>query len=447
MFGIRPGLAKPWRFDAVSRCMPDRPRAVVALALTMSLLATAGRGMPSGSCITAIGDVDGDGVRDLLVSGRRPRGDECCWLVSSRRATVLGRVDSGIDQCGFGVATTGLEDVDCDGTPDFAVAASGVSCTLDTAEYPWRNDGFVDVYSGRTLELLTRIECGETTHSSAAWLAIDAAGDVDGDGSPDLLIGRPSLDVAELASCTIRSCVDGHVVRDLAKSTMQAGLPTFGSAVIGLGDLDGDGTPECAVGAPPWNGHVTRGSVFVVRGSDGAVLRTIRAPATDRSTEPLDFGRALASDGTSRCPAELLAVSSSSRRVDVVSLRSGCIVSTVRSPHGIDLLDEFGSSIDFVRSHPDGTTSAILIGANDPSADFFDNEGYVVRCDLDRTVEPVTIRAVPRRGMDVCSPGDADGDGVDDIAFVVDREMRLDVVSGRNGVTLGSLELGARRAK
>lgn len=97
--------------------------------------------------------------------------------------------------------------------------------------------------------------------------AIAAVGDVDGDGRGDLLVGMPRY------SGTFEE--EGWVGLYLGKSvgiektpawTMTGGqaFAHFGHAVAGLGDVDGDGLSDFAVGAPGFSrGAEHEGSVYV----------------------------------------------------------------------------------------------------------------------------------------------------------------------------------------
>ena len=90
---------------------------------------------------------------------------------------------------------------------------------------------------------------------SGEWLygefGTDVSGfdDVDGDGWPDLIIGAPAAQTDEVVTgaAYVYSGCDGTL---LATHHGNAEDDQFGSSVTGLGDIDGDGLADYAVGAP-----------------------------------------------------------------------------------------------------------------------------------------------------------------------------------------------------
>jgi hypothetical protein len=131
---------------------------------------------------------------------------------------------------------------------------------------------------------------------------VAGVGDLNGDGTPDLVAGAPGAGAVYVISGADRS-----VIRTLANPENVAGV-RFGYSVAGTGDLTGDGVEDIAVGAPgpegflpvpcdPLGGMVCPppewGRVFLFSGSTGALIRTLHPSAGDFFT----FGFALASIG------------------------------------------------------------------------------------------------------------------------------------------------------
>ncbi len=118
-------------------------------------------------------------------------------------------------------------------------------------------------------------------------------GDLDGDGREDFAVGAPGeTQNGATGRVHLRSGLDGSRIR-VVKGPQ--GALGFGRSVARVTDLDGDGIRDLAIGAPaevlPSGG---RGVVYIVSTATGAFLRTIRGEFADGQGNPVnDFGAAL----------------------------------------------------------------------------------------------------------------------------------------------------------
>ena len=226
--------------------------------------------------VVGVGDTDGDSVPDVLVGCP---GSSRAMLVSGATGAVrfMWTGTGYFDRFGRGVAVLG--DVDGDTIADLAILAERL---LGSAP------GYVRVLSGATGALLYSVGNLDTT--SKASLA--AVGDTDGDGIADLAVGMP-----QLGQVMVFSGGDGSLVR------VQSGASadSYGAALSALDDIDADGFADFAIGAHQspifdwgtWTyspGGV--GFVEVVSGGSGTVIGSVQG-----ITLLDEMGRALASVG------------------------------------------------------------------------------------------------------------------------------------------------------
>ncbi len=169
--------------------------------------------------------------------------------------TITG--ESAGDQ--FGWLMDNVGDIDGDGANDYVVGAptNGAGGT---------NAGRAYVYSGATGQLVYTFTGAPGQRFGTA---LDAAGDVNGDGVGDIVVGGPS---AGSGRAVVYSGADGTVIWDLPGENAGDG---FGTAVGRLGDTNGDGFDDFLVTAPGHDSGVSNsGRVYVISGVDGSTLAT-----------------------------------------------------------------------------------------------------------------------------------------------------------------------------
>jgi hypothetical protein len=189
-----------------------------------------------GRATTVLGDMDGNGVIDLASGG-------------------LGDDDGGLDQ--------------------------GAAYVLFL-----RSDG--KVIRHQKISALAGNFLGDLDPGDQFGRDMNGIGDLDGDGVPDLAVGANYDDdggVNKGAVWILFLNSDGTVRAHQKISQTQGGFvgplrnnDEFGRSVIGLGDLDGDGLREIAVGAPlDATGGFKRGAVYILSlRSDGTVAREVK---------------------------------------------------------------------------------------------------------------------------------------------------------------------------
>lgn len=274
-----------------------------------------------GVSVASAGDLNGDGKDDLLVGAfswmtyvtdrvAHPNGYACIYSgVDGSLIRELG-VPDGVEQ--FGWQVSGLGDIDGDGIPDQAVSAPA------TSAHP---HGKVILYSGATGQSIRSLT-NDTQSQGGFGYSISSPGDLTGDGRPDILVGDFST---HNKGCVREfSGADGSLVR-----TVYGGVEDrlFGACIAGGPDVDGDGTPDFAVGGTDG----AAGSIRVFSGRTGLELYSVLATSTLRIGASVD----LVSDITGDGHPDLIVGEPAHAAVHIYSLTGGGMAETIiGAPNG-----------------------------------------------------------------------------------------------------------------
>lgn len=227
-----------------------------------------------GHAVTSAGDLDGDGIQDLLVgapnSNENATGNGSAYVASGADGSVLWSkvATSSFDRMGTAVAT--LDDVNGDGVQDFAISNGG-----ENVPPSW--GGIVRVYSGADASELYWFGNGGTSQDPSEGYAdhLAAAGDLDGDGVEDLLVSAPYRHLSgpgRVGAVEGRSGVDGALIFELYDPSGFIFNAGFGNSIAGGVDLNGDGVGELLVGSPGWDIGGADGTLSVFDGATRALL-------------------------------------------------------------------------------------------------------------------------------------------------------------------------------
>jgi len=231
-----------------------------------------------GWSVAGISDLSGDGVPDVIAGApyADPAGQAnagTTFLLSASDGAVLRRLDGEAagDNAGFSVASA--QDVDGDGKADVIVGAPGRDRAVGYTDV-----GAVYLVSGATGRTLMRVD-GPLPGSTDYGLgySVASAGDVNADGLPDVIAGAPSLAVCGHGAAFVLSGTNGAVLFRFEDPTAFS-VGCVGRSVAGAGDVNGDGRPDLIVGAPSaYLVGAARGSALAFSGADGTLIRRFDA--------------------------------------------------------------------------------------------------------------------------------------------------------------------------
>ncbi len=466
----------------------------------------------SGAPVSDIGDVNGDGIDDVIIAAYSadPNGAQ-----SGRSYVVFGS-NHGFDpnlqlsaldgSNGFvldgenardfsGGSVSAAGDVNGDGIDDLIIAAR-------SADFNGGRSGRSYVVFGRTQGFDATLQLsaldgsngfkldGEAAYDSAG-RSVSAAGDVNGDGIDDLIIGAPSADpnggnsgrsyvvfgrTASFDGIVQLSALDGS---NGFKLDGEATYDTAGRSVSAAGDVNGDEIDDLLIGAPNADPNGERsGRSYVVFGRIEGFDAAIQLSALDGDNGfKLDGEAAYDRAGYSVSDAgdvngdgidDLLI---GNYDLDFVAASSGRSYVVFGDPEGFDATLQL-SALDGVDGFKlDGTTGDysgrsvstagdingdgiddLVIGAAYADANGISSgRGYVVFGKTGAPVSPLPLVFVDgtdgfrlagetigdRAGSSVSAAGDVNGDGVDDLIIGARRADPNGTNSGRSYVVYG----------
>ncbi|MFT5684082.1 MAG: hypothetical protein ACI8RZ_005023 [Myxococcota bacterium] len=200
----------------------------------------------AGTHISSAGDIDGDGLDDVLISSFYG-GTTCLVQGGSSGTRSLDTAHATLKLEAYGNTVSDAGDIDGDGSDDFLIGSSGVDDGGQDAGAVYLMLGNV---SGTTeLSGVSNKLLGERA-GDVAGSSVSGPGDVDGDGINDILVGAPystSGGNYTGAAYLMRGGLSGTQGLSTAHATFIGEVTNglAGHTVSGAGDTNGDGHRRC----------------------------------------------------------------------------------------------------------------------------------------------------------------------------------------------------------
>jgi hypothetical protein len=273
-----------------------------------------------GRSVAGAGDVNGDGYADVIVGANEYDAGEsdegaafvyhggAAGIVSGNPSTAAAQLESDDANGTLGWSVAGAGDVNADGYADVIVGAPG----FDNGQ---GDEGVVLVFLGDSSGIASgglgaadaMIESNQAGGNLG--VSVAGAGDVNGDGYGDVIMGAPGYDsgsgIGEGAAFVLHGSLGGiasgsPAVADAQLEADQT-VVNLGTSVAGAGDVNGDGYADVIVGAPFYDTGPNEGAAFVFQGSAAGVASGGPATAearleSDQATSRLGWSVAGAGD-------------------------------------------------------------------------------------------------------------------------------------------------------
>ena len=398
-----------------------------------------------GYCVNTAGDVNGDGYSDWIIGSPYYDNDQ----TDEGRAFVYYGAPQGLGSNGnpdnadwqrspgqnnaeYGRSVSFAGDINGDGYSDVIVGAP-------LFDHGQSSEGGVWVYEGSSSGLASPSWFAESDQAYAYFgYCVSTAGDVNGDGYSDIVIGAETYDNGQTdegkvfvwhgSSSGLGS--NGNPTNADWNAESNQAYAWFGRAVSTAGDVNGDGYSDVIVGAETWDGGYTNeGKVYVYYGSSNGLASSWTSEPTNQQNAY--FGNSVSSagdvnrDGYSDIIIGAYGYDNGQTDEGKVYVYHGSGLGLQASPNWTKEVNQtnanFGQSVSTAGDVNGDGYSDVIIGAdmydysqtNDGCAWVYNGSSSGLPTDPSWTRS--CLQADARFGFAVSTAGDINGDGYSDV--------------------------------
>ncbi|MFZ1322618.1 MAG: FG-GAP-like repeat-containing protein [Ignavibacteria bacterium] len=410
-----------------------------------------------GVSVSTAGDADGDGYSDIIVgsseydNGQTNEGIAYVYRGSSSGliTTPYWTYESNQADSKFGSSVSGAGDVNGDGYSDVIIGSPNYFLSVGRTSLFLGSGSGISVTPDWTYDA---VNFGDQLGSS-----VSTAGDVNGDGYADVIIGSPTYsngETAEGRALVFNGSATGLPANpDWTNESNQVSA-NFGNSVFTAGDINGDGLSDVIVSAKLFdNGEADEGKIFVYNGSSAGVSTSSNWSTTEGQVGS-DYGCSVSSAGDVNGDGYSDVIIGASR-FDNGETDEGMVFAYYGSSSGLPLSPDwsteinipganFGNSVSTAGDVNGDGYSDVIIGANKYTNPVVD-AGVAIM--FYGSATGLTVEALPPSifqtgagtGISVSTAGDVNGDGYSDVIVGANKWDAGQTDEGKAFVYFGSV--------
>ena len=366
-----------------------------------------------GSSVSKAGDVNGDGYADVIIGAYGY--NSIAGKAYLNMYGMIGTFVSTLNITGGGVLNQLGQSVSSAGD----VNGDGFKDIIVGAPYlsPGAGNAYI-FYGGANMDNIADVTFTGEASNDRLGQSVSAAGDVNGDGYADVIVGADGYSTFRGRAYIYYG---GAVMNNVADVIMtgEAVNNDFGNSVSGAGDLNGDGYTDVIVGARRYNTETGRAYIYLGGSSMNNVADVIMTGETTNN----NFGQSVASAGDLNADGydDIII---GAQRYNSYTGRAYIYYGGSAMNNNVDIFlngtavnDYFGVSVASAGDINNDGYNDVIVGSY--GAGTFTGKAYIYYGGISMSSSPGVIMSgetsLSNFGISVASAGDLNGDGFSDV--------------------------------